>query len=288
MILPLLTGLTIFCLVPATGRVQTQEFKEHIHKEFAALKPSAEVLAIYNLNGPVKIVGYSGDKVVVDIDKSLSAEGSHDLEIAKQEFKLGFDQRNDSIIIYIAEPFDTRPHSWQRNERWNNDDHNYDFNLAFVVRVPFGMNLHISTVNHGDVFVQDVTGDLNVHNVNGPITIKNAKGVTTARTVNGDLTVNYLAVPKGPSDYYTLNGTLAVTYPADLSAVCQFKSMNGDFYTDFANAEALPVEVNRSEDHHASRTVYKLNVAKRVQIGSGGSLFKFETMNGNIYIKKQS
>jgi hypothetical protein len=287
LILPLFTGMAILCLAATTGRAQS--FKEHINKEFPAPNPSAGVLAIYNLNGPIKVEGYSGDKVVVDIDKTISAEDDDDLALGKREFQLGYDQHGDSIIIYIAEPFDTRPHEWRRDEGWQRRDHNYDFNLAFVVRVPFGMNLHVSTVNRGDVSVADVTGDLSVHNVNGAITILNAKGATVAKTINGNLTVNYITAPKGPSEYYTLNGKLQVTYPSNLSAVCQFKSWHGAFYTEFENAEVLPVLVTKNEERRDAKTVYKLNIAKRVQIGgSGGPLYKFETMNGNIYVKKQS
>jgi DUF4097 and DUF4098 domain-containing protein YvlB len=154
--------------------------------------------------------------------------------------------------------------------------------------VPFNTSLDISTVNEGDIQVKDVTGSLRVNNVNGPITIKNAKGVTRARTINGDVTVNYADLPPGESDYYTLNGTLSVTYPAALSADLQFKSMNGAFYTDFSNLEILPVRVTKNVEKSGARTVYKLNIDKQVRVGSGGKLFKFETMNGNIYIKKQS
>jgi hypothetical protein len=282
---PLFTGMAILCL--AATAVQAQQFKEHINKEFAAPNPSSGVLAIYNLNGPIKVEGYPGDKVMVEIDKTISSDDEDGLALGKHEFQLGYDQHGDSIIIYIAEPFDTRPHEWRRDEDWRRRDHNYDFNLSFVVRVPFGMNLHISTVNKGDVEVADVTGELNVHNVNGPITIKNAKGATMARTINGNLIVNYLTAPTGPSEYYTLNGKLEVTYPAGLSAICQFKSWQGSFFTDFDN-EVLPVLVSKNEEHRNSGTVYKLNITKRVQIGSGGPVFKFETMNGNIYVKKQS
>lgn len=285
-IFPLVAGLTMLCLVPAAGRAQ--EFKEHIKKEYAAPNPASQVLAIYNLNGSIRVEGYSGDKIVVDIDKQISADDSDGLALGKHEFQLGYDQHGDSVIIYIAEPFDTRPHEWRRDEGNWHREHNYDFNLDFVVKVPFGLNLHVSTVNRGDVVVQDVTGKLSVHNVNGAIAIKNAKGSTTARTINGNLTVNYVTAPQGASDYYTLNGKLEVTYPANLSAVCQFKSWNGAFFTDFPDAEPLPAVVTKNEEHRASGTTYKLNIAKRVQIGNGGTLFKFETMNGNIYVKKQS
>jgi hypothetical protein len=283
--IPLFAGAALLCCIGIGARAQ--EFKEHISKEFAVSRPAEGVLAIYNLNGPVRVEGYAGDKVVVEIDKVLSSDDSKDLETGKNEFKLGFDQKNDSIIVYIAEPFDTRPHTWRKEEGLHHEL-GYDFQLSFVVKVPYSFNLHVSTVNRGDVIVKDVAGGLNINNVNGPITIRNAKGATRARTINGDLTVNYLDTPPAASDYYTLNGTLTVTYPAGMSAICQFKSMNGAFFTDFPDVEVLPAQVIKQQEKTGEGVVYKLNIAKQVKIGSGGKLFKFETMNGDIYIKKQS
>lgn len=283
---PFLTGLALLCL-GCSNRADAQEFKEHLSKEFSVSSAATGRLAIYNLNGPIKVEGYAGDKVIVGIEKVITADDSDRLALGKAEFKLGFDQHGDSITVYIAEPFDTRPHRW---EQWNGNNRNieYDFQLSFVVRVPYGMNLVVSTVNRGDIIVSDVAGALDINNVNGPITIRNAKGATRAKTINGDLTVNYLDMPPTPSDYYTLNGTLSVTYPASLSAVCQFKSMNGSFYTDFPNVEILPAQVTKNQEQTGNGLMYKLNIAKRVKIGGGGKLFKFETMNGDIYIKKQS
>ena len=80
-----------------------------------------------------------------------------------------------------------------------------------------------------------------------------------------------------------------MTYPANMSGICQFKSMNGSFYTDFPNVEVLPAQVTKNEEERRGGGVtYKLNVSNRIKIGNGGKLFKFETMNGDIYIKKQS
>jgi hypothetical protein len=280
-ITPLLTGLVLLCLNVANA----QEFKEHIDKEFPVTAPATGHLVIYNLNGPIKVEGYAGDKVIVGIDKVITADDPDRLAMGKAELRLGFDQHGDSITVYIAEPVDTRPHKW---DRWDGGDRNieYDFQLSFVVRVPYAMALHVSTVNRGDIVVQDITGPLDVDNVNGPITIKNAKGATRAHTINGDLSVNYLDIPPMGSDYYTLNGTLSVTYPASMSGIFQFKSMNGSFYTDFPNVEILPAQVTKNEEQTGKGTMYRLNVAKRIKIGNGGKLFKFETMNGDIYIKK--
>jgi hypothetical protein len=286
---PLLAGLAMACASPNWATAQRQEFKQHISKEFTLDKGVNGTLALYNLNGPIDIVGYAGDKILVEIDEMISADDTATLETGKREFKLGFAQTPDTIQVYIAEPYDSRPHKWEN--RWNYNDNRrieYEYQLGFIIKVPFNTSLDISTVNEGDIQVRDVTGSLRVNNVNGPITIKNAKGVTRARTINGDVTVNYTDLPPGESDYYTLNGTLSVTYPAALSADLQFKSMNGAFYTDFPNLEVLPVRVTKNVQKSGATTVYKLNIDKQVRVGSGGKLFKFETMNGNIYIKKQS
>jgi hypothetical protein len=282
--IPLLGGLGLLCCVSTDAVAQRKEFNQHISKEFTIPKGVEGVLALYNINGPLSVEGYAGDKVMIEVDETLSADDTATLETGKHEFKLAFDQANDSILVYIAAPYDSRPHhNWNRND--DDDRIEYNFQLSFTVKVPYNTNLDISTVNKGDVSVQDVSGALRVRNVNGAITINNAQGVTRAHTINGNLTVNYLKEPPGNSDYYTLNGRLTVTYPKTLSADLQFKSMNGKFFTDFPNVEELPVVVTKNVNHDGGGTTYKLNIDKRVRIGNGGKLLHFETMNGNIYIK---
>ncbi len=286
LIIPLLAGAVSCCV---QFKATAQEFKEHVSKQFTPQKSAnATVLAIYNLQGSIKVEGYAGDKVLIEIDKTISAKTDEILEQGKREFELGFDQQSDTIWAYIAEPYDSRPHNWE-DYRWNDRRRiEYTYTLEYTVKVPYDMNIDVSTVNKGQVTVQDVAGTLRVHNVNGAITIKNAKSTTDARTINGDLTVNYLTVPQGNSDYYTLNGTLSVTYPASLSADMEFKSMNGAFYTDFDNVEVMPARVTKSEEKNEHGTVYKLDKNSDIRIGNGGKIFKFETLNGNVYIRKQS
>ncbi|HMH24796.1 MAG TPA: DUF4097 family beta strand repeat-containing protein [Puia sp.] len=284
---PFLMGLVLCCTqVPANA----QEFNEHISKEFTLKAPAASsVLAIYNIEGPIRVEGYSGDKVVIEINKTISAKTNDDLETGKKEFRLEFEQTSDTIICYIAEPWDSRPHSYRnRQDDWHHRDIDYRYNLEFTVKVPFAMNLAVSTVNKGNISVKDVAGSLKVHNVNGGISIANAKGASDIRTVNGAITVNYLNVPPDDCFYNTINGELNITYPTSLSADLEFKSMNGAFYTDFSNTEVLPFKVTKNKESNGESTVYKISKNREVRIGTGGKKLKFETLNGNIYIKKQS
>ncbi|MHA4740137.1 DUF4097 family beta strand repeat-containing protein [Dyadobacter sp. MSC1_007] len=282
--IPLLAGAVLCC---TQAPAQKLEFKEHVSKEFAMNgNASKNTLAIYNINGFIKVEGYNGDKVVVEIDKKITAKTQEVLDQGKAEFKLEFEEHADSVIAYIANPYDSRPN---RNRRgWDGPRIDYHFELNFTVKVPYSLNLHVSTVNGGDVTVNDVTGSLGVHNVNGAIKIVNAKGPANVRTINGNVEVNYLTLPPGESDFKTLNGDIKISYPSSLSVDCQFKTFNGDFYTDFPNVERLPVKVVKNAENHENKTIYKLSTETFIRIGNGGPTYKFETFNGNIYLKKQS
>jgi hypothetical protein len=282
---PILAGLALACAQPTAN---AQSFSDHVSKEFILQKPAASsLLAIYNVFGAIKVEGYSGDKVVLDINETISADNEQDLATGKKEFKLAFDQKDDTITCYIAEPRDSRPRRhW--NDTWDDRRIEYKYNLDFSVKVPFGMNLIASTVNEGNVSVTDVAGNLRVHNVNGSITVTNAKGTSDIRTVNGDVTVNYLSTPPDNSSYYTVNGEMNITYPANLSADLEFKSMNGAFYTSFPEIQVLPVRVTKNQETHGGGTVYRISKNRDIRIGAGGRVYKFETLNGNIYIKKQA
>jgi hypothetical protein len=283
-IIPVLAGLVIAC---AQSVAQSQEANEHIKKEFPVANAGASVLVIYNINGRINVEGSAGDKVFFDVDKRITADDRQDLEKGKQEFKLVFEQKGDTLMAYIAEPFDSRPN---RNNWRDRDDRriHYDFTLDFTVKIPRAMNVNVSTVNRGDISVKDVAGAMRVRNVNGAIALTNARGATDVHTINGNVDANYLASPPDKSSYYTLNGNIRVSYPANLSAEMQFKTFQGEFYTDFPEAETLPAHVVKNQERKGDKTVYKLNKTTAIRVGTGGKTLRFETFNGNVYIKKQS
>lgn len=258
------------------------EYKQHINKQFTLQKAAAgTVLALYNVFGDVKVEGYSGNQVMIEVEETIRSNKAEDLEIAKRDFKAGFDQKGDSIIVYTAAPYDTRP-----NKDNNHTKRNYMIRLDYTLKIPNNMNIRVATVNSGEVIVKDVYGTLNASNVNGPINIVNAKGTTHTNTVNGNITASYLAVPSEGSNYKTVNGKVEVTYPATLSADLQLKSFHGEFFTDFTNTEKRPVEVIKTVGKKDNTTIYTTNKNTKIRIGNGGKLFKFETLNGNIFIKK--
>src|ERR1035437_3031667 len=114
-IVNLLVGLVIICSLPAAN---SREFKEHMSKEFTLTGTvSGSMLFIYNISGFIRVEGYSGNKIILEMDKTISADDDKTLETGKKEFRLAFDEKTDTMMVYIAEPYDSRPHrSWHYND----------------------------------------------------------------------------------------------------------------------------------------------------------------------------
>jgi len=265
--------------------------REVIKQEFT-VSPNASLM-VYNIFGDIKVEGYSGKEVVVEVEKIIKAESKSDVELALKEVKLGFDQQqNDTLTFYTAEPYDSRPRTkWSYD--WSDDDEkkkrrDYIVHLNYTIKVPRGMALRVSTVDNGEIAVNDFDGLIKANNVNGGITLKNIKAAHDVHTINGDVLINFLASPPENSKFYTLNGKLDITLPKDFSADCEFKSFNGNFYTDFDGIEPLPAKVEKKVKQGEKGTTYKLSKIHAYRFGKGGKNIQIETFNGNAYLRKQS
>jgi len=278
-----------------------QQFSEKITKEFTFEKPSADnALIIANINGDVKVVGYEGSKIMVEVTRSIFAKTDARLEKGKQELNLGVIDRADTIILYTQEGCNNFGYRLNgRNKGWNNNGWGYDWNcrdrdcrpqydykLDFTVKVPYALHLMVSTVNDGDVVIENVKGVVEANNVNGSIRLTNLVREAEASTINGDVDVTYSANPSKDCRFYSLNGDINALFPKGLGANVSFESFNGSFYTNIDQVEALPVKVVKL-DKEGDGIKYKVN-GNRYQVGKGGSAFlDFETFNGNVYLKEK-
>ena len=87
-------------------------------------------------------------------------------------------------------------------------------------------------------------------------------------------------------------------YPLAVTGLCQMlfrdqangslKTVNGQAYTDFEATALLPSTAQAGERNRNGKFVYKTNHTSSVRIGSGGPELSFETVNGDIRIKKES
>src|SRR5687767_14247613 len=146
--------IIIILMLLFIARVQAQEFSEKINKEFSFEKKSGDnAIMVANINGDVKVMGYSGDKIIVEVTRTIKAKTNERLERAKQEVQLGVIDRADTIILYVNDgcnqfgrktSINRKNNSgWYNNDwgyNWNCNDGNcrseYDYTMSFTLKVP--------------------------------------------------------------------------------------------------------------------------------------------------------
>lgn len=173
---------------------------------------------------------------------------------------------------------------WPRDERRGRDDERTKVRVDFEVRLPKRATLNVCAVNGDLMKVEGIEGPYNLHHVNGDLEMVRVRGAGRASTVNGDVVATFDAAPQGAAEFKTVNGRVDVTLPASLSADLRLKTMNGGLYTDFETT-ALPVKP--VAERRDGRFMYRSNRYASVRVGQGGPELTFETLNGNVQVRKR-
>ena len=291
------TRLLLFGLL-ANFAVAGQSFTENISKELSFEKKSpANALVIANMNGSVEVSAYEGSNIILEVKKSIHAKTETRLSAGKSEVQLGVIDRADTIVLYVVDGC----HQFSKNKRgqnnsgwgeggWNYQSDRgcnllYDYRMDFTVKVPASLNLVVSTINEGNVVVENVSGVVKAGNINGSIRLTRLQSEAVANTINGDVDVEYARNPGKECRFYSLNGDINASFQPGLSANLSFDSFNGDFYTNLTRLETLPVQVQKTE--RGDGVKYKIS-GNQYKVGSGGPLLDFETFNGNVYLKEKT
>jgi DUF4097 and DUF4098 domain-containing protein YvlB len=291
--------ITVVCFMTVvTGYAQT--FSDKVNQELTFEKTGpGNALIVANINGSIKISGYDGDKIMVEVNRTIKAKTNERLENAKGQIKPGVIDRADTLILYtegVCSGFGRTSGTksdWLHRQgwgyKWNNCDGDCkelaDYSLDYAIKVPRRLNILVSTVNGGTVEIENVNGAIMAHHVNGSIVLSNISSEAWASTINGDVDITYARNPARPCRFYSLNGDITAWFPKGLSAEMTFESFNGELFTNLPQLESMPVMVEKKETERGIK--YKVN-GNRFKIGAGGTRLDFETFNGNVYVKEKS
>ena len=159
--------------------------------------------------------------------------------------------------------------------------------IDLLIQVPTACSMKLSTVNDGDIEVENVNGDLEINNTNGSITLKQIAGSAVAQTLNGEVLVQFTRVnAEKAMSFSSMNGDIDVTFPASLKASMQLKSEQGDIFSDFdLQLEKSAARVDKNEK---GKGKFRVTVEKvmRGTVNGGGQEIQFTNFNGDIYIRK--
>ncbi len=252
--------------------VETRELAETIPVPAGA----PLVVIVKNVVGPIRITGHDADRVEMRATETVRGDLQADVERARRAMQLRTESEPGRVAFRVRSADD----DCNCNNRWDGYSVEYDIE----VRVPRGAALDAATVNDGDVTVEGVNGEFELANVNGAVQLVDARGGGTVHTVNGDVDASFARAPAEPTSFRTVNGDVDVTFPANLSAELQFNTMHGDVFTDFdvESLAATPPDVRRDRGRFVART----SGASAFRIGGGGDRHSFNTLNGDIYVRK--
>ncbi len=227
------------------------------------LQPGAR-LYLRNLNGAIRVEAGTGDRAEVVARKRWRRGNPDDVRVEARRVSGG----RDAIIcaFWTADAScDESGYRTGRNNRSRNNNNDNDVSVEFVVRLPRGVHLDLSTVN-GGLTITDVTGEVEAATVNGSITASSLAGPVQARTVNGSLRVSMGDAGTGDLSYRTVNGSVTLELPDGFNGRLSMSTVNGSLQSDF------PLTVQG-----------RLN-PKRIEtdIGSGGRRLEVSTVNGSV------
>jgi DUF4097 and DUF4098 domain-containing protein YvlB len=276
-----------------------QTFSEKINKELSFEKKGPDnALIVANINGGIKIIGYDGDKVLVEVTRTIKAKTPERLEKSKEQIQLGLIDRADTLILFtdglcneFGRSTNNRNDWGQRNGwgyHWNKRKDECkelaDYSFEYVIKVPHSVHVVVSTVNEGVVEIGNMKGSIVANHVNGAIRLTNISSGAIVSTINGDVDITYAQNPDKPCRFYSLNGDINAWFQKGLSAEMTFESFNGELFTNVDRLESMPVLVEKKDTGRGIR--YKIN-GNRFKIGNGGTWLDFETFNGNVYVKEK-
>jgi hypothetical protein len=251
------------------------------------------LLQVQNLNGNVSVQGYDGEQVVVEVERIVSAKTADGFEKGWRDVQLGVIDDGDTIVLYVKgiclqfnknKWRDDRTFQWGYDGTNCTDAENFDYRFNFTIKVPRAVNISVGTVNDGKVTVTSMASSVKANNVNGDIEVSSMTCPVKAVTVNGDVDVDYLSNPISDASFYTLNGNINAIFKTSLSSRIKFKSQNGSFFTNVSSLEELPPTAERIAEEKGVKYRIEDNYYKA---GEGGALLRFETFNGNVYVKEQ-
>ncbi len=244
-------------------------------------------LVVENIQGDVFVEGYDGNTIELALNITVNAYNQKELSKAMEELELDEITYPDELLLRMKAPFvryEDSPGRRRGGMRCEGPD--YDYAYDFTLKVPKGVKVHASTINDGRIRITDVRAIERSSNINGPIRIAGVAETRSISTVNGDIDITYAARPKENSKFHTINGNITLKLPEDFSADVEAKSMQGDLFSAF-DYESIPPKLKVTEGRTGRTVKYEIQQTTAVRIGSTeGPRFLFETLNGDMFLKK--
>jgi hypothetical protein len=277
--------IALLCLTGETSLLAQSDVKEQLVIPLTDPgKPgSLEVGLIF---GSIHVVGYNGKDVVIDAATGSRRNGGENGRIDNRNDNRNTNRDDEPGMKRISNGNSMDLSAEEKNNRVKVSTGMINKPITLTIKVPYRFALKLSTVNNGDITVDNVTGELEIKNINGPITLTNISGSAVANTINGELKATFREVDgNAPMAFSTLNSRVDVTFPASVKANVKLKSDRGDIFSDFD----IAIDKRQPQASRSNQSgMYRVTIEDWVygKINGGGPEVMMKSMNGSIYVRK--
>ena len=229
------------------------------------------------INGSITIKGSNTKEVIVKGTKVEKAKSYYSGRKTSKNDVSGLKRISNNSLEFSAEEYNNEV--YVRSTPHGTTD--------FEIEVPKNFSLKISTINKGDIYVENVNGTMDVSNINGKITLKDISGSVSADALNKDIVVNFIKVtPNAPMAFSSMNGDIDITFPKNFKADLKMKSDRGEIFTDF-DLKTKPNSSTVTKGENSKGNAFRVKVEKWIMgsINGGGSEVLFKNFNGDVIIR---
>ncbi len=224
--------------------------------------------------GSIKVTGYTGDKIIINVESEDEERKSKKAE--KQEGGLKKISGTPSYEIKVVE----------ENNDVSVSNRRMLGAINLEIKVPQSGTLVLNTVNGGEISVTGLKGELELNNVNGDIKLLDISGSAIANTVNGDIKASFSSVTSDkPMAFSTFNGDVNLSFPPTMKANLKMKTDQGEVFSDFEVAidktAAAPVKSNSGGTYKIIKDAWVTG-----KINGGGAEVMVKSWGGDLYIRK--
>jgi len=257
---------------------QPKEFPhvEVIKREFTLDKTGHGFLFLANVSGDIQVEGYDGNKIVLELKKSINSASKKETLKGIDDIQLRTLQEGNAVFVYMESPygsFDRKNVSYgYQNECNGKSCYAYTFRLDYKIKVPKSMELRLQTVDKGAILINKIESThIQAFNVVGSISLQNVAVAVEAKTVEGDIFIDFLHAPPAQCSFATVNGNINASIPKDLDGTISYQIRKGRFKNDFL----------KSKNIHSTTDFIKGDF----KLGNGSIPINFNLISGTIEIR---
>lgn len=235
---------------------------------------SVGTLEVNQIYGGMTVTGYDGREVIV-VAKQKKFQST-------EKMKNGLRKIQNNSLSLEAEESDNFVEIHSNNYSGGNNE-----TMNLEIKVPREFNLKLSSINDGEIVVENISGEMEISNVNDDITLNFVSGSAVVDSVNGEIKAVFDRVTSGSQMAFTsFNGDVDLSLPNDVKADFKMRTMQGDIYTGF------DIEFDTSEpviQKDSSEKSYRVKLEKWVSgsANGGGTEITLNSHQGDLILRAQ-